>query len=125
MANVLVEFGTQFKREFVHYPQRDKDIIALFVEHLLAKGFDGLEGRNKKSDEVPSDDPNWRIKVQYAQVNHLWHYHIGIPNYDETKPFGDRTSEYVIHYQFIDNIVKIVDYSPHPPLKLPSETYLD
>ncbi|MCK3657431.1 hypothetical protein A4G18_01515 [Pasteurellaceae bacterium Pebbles2] len=124
MANLTVDFGVQFKREFAHFPVRDQDAISDFIEHLLVSGFEELEGRNKKSDEVPHNDPQWRFKVAYAQEHSLWHYHIGIIQYDMTKPFGDRTSEYVVHYQYLDNLVKIVDYSAHPPLNLPSDTYL-
>lgn len=47
-----------------------------------------------------------------------------ILSYDEEKPFGDRTSEYVLHYQRFTEKIKIVDYSAHPPFHLPNENYL-
>lgn len=90
-----------------------------FVAHLKNFGFDSLEGCNKSSDNVPKDDPQWSIKVAYAQKYNLWHYHIGIPNY-ETSTKGDKVSEYILHYIKGDDFVKLVSISYHPPFELPS-----
>lgn len=72
---------------------------------------------------VPKNDPDWLNKVKYAQAYNLWHYHIGIPNYELSEK-GDYTSEYVLHYIKGENFIKIVDLSAHPPLHLPSLDYL-
>lgn len=114
-----------FEKHYQNFPQRDKEQIAKFVVHILSHGFEGLEGRNKQSDDVPFSDPDFVRKVEYAANNHLWHYHIGIIRYDLTKPYGERTSEYILHYQRLGDVVKIVDYSPHPPFQLPTENYLE
>ena len=114
-----------FEKHYQNFPQRDKEYIARFIAHILTQGFSGLEGRNKQSDDVLFSDPDFVKKVEYATNNHLWHYHIGILQYDLTKPYGDRTSEYILHYQRLGEVMKIVDYSPHPPFQLPTENYLE
>jgi len=124
MAKFEIEYGKQFLKEFPNFPSKDQDAIAQFIEHIINFGFFGLEGRNKNSDNVDKDDPHFSQKVKYAQDNALWHYHIGILRYDHNKPFGDRTSEYVLHYQRFSETIKIVDYTAHPPFRLPKEHYL-
>lgn len=122
--NVLL--GKQFAKELLNFPDADRDLIRKFINHVKANGFDGLEGRNKSSDNVPKDDPDFVTKVQLAQRCKLWHYHIGIDEYDYDKPFGDRTSEYVVHYknEHTPGDIKVVDFSPHPPFRPPSAIYL-
>lgn len=124
MNHYKISYGTLFKKEFANFPVADQIAIATFVEHILAVGFEHLEGVNKRSDDVRKDDPYFAQKVKYAQEHHLWHYHIGIKQYDMSKPFGKRTSEYILHYQLLGDTVRIVDYSAHPPFKLPAEDYL-
>ncbi|MDH2927888.1 hypothetical protein [Lonepinella koalarum] len=124
MANLQVEFATQFKHEFKNLPTADKDKITHFVEHILTNGFIGLEGKNKSSNDVNFNDANYVSKIEYARKYRLWHYHIGIIQYDLTKPYGRRTSEYVLHYQRLVNMVRIVDLSAHPPFRLPTKDYL-
>ena len=126
MADVfIVKMGRLFAKYAQNFPERDKRAIKDFIDHIKTKGFSGLEGRNKQSDDVLFSDPDFVKKVEYATNNHLWHYHIGILQYDLTKPYGDRTSEYILHYQRLGEVVKIVDYSPHPPFQLPTENYLE
>lgn len=123
---ITVIYSEQFRKEMVNYPDEDLRLIGRFVLHLNSYGFEGLEGRNKPSDNVPFNDPDYVAKSEYAKEYNLWHYHIGIPHYDKSKPFGDRTSEYVLHYRKVDSTtIKIVDLSSHPPFKLPSKLYLN
>lgn len=124
MNGINVVLGERFAKEFSNFPETDKRLINRFIFHLQNNGFNGLEGINKRSDDVRKDDPLFAQKVQYAQTHHLWHYHIGIPEYNLNKPFGKRTSEYVLHYQLLGSTVRIVDYSSHPPFKLPNIDYL-
>lgn len=72
---------------------------------------------------MPEDDPNWRDKVSQAKRYQLWHYHIGIPNYQQS-PNGYATSEYVLHYMKGVDDITLVYMSPHPPFESPDERYL-
>ena len=118
-----VGFGQIFIDRFDKFPLKDKDKINDFVFHVEEHGFVGLAGRNKSSDNVPKDDPDFLSKVKYAKEYRLWHYHVGIPVYDKAKGFGNYTSEYVLHYRLLENNIVIVDMDFHPPLNLPSEKY--
>ena len=121
-----MDVGVLFAKEVLNFPDDDRKKIKAFIDHLKANGFNGLEGRNKSSDNVPTDDREFVSKVKVALQYKLWHYHIGIDAYDMTKPFGDRTSEYVLHYmnEYTPGEVKIVDFSSHPPFRPPTPPYL-
>lgn len=118
-----VIFGRKFAEYFPNFPQADKEKIVAFVNHIENFGFNGLQGRNKSSDQVPTHNPNWSERVNYAQKYKLWHYHIGIPCYVQSE-HGDYVSEYVLHYIKENNYIMLVDMSPHPPLQLPQPEYL-
>lgn len=122
---VQVGLGLVFAKRLKNYPKEDRMKILSFMHHVQNNGFDGLEGRNKASDDVDKNDPKYITKVRYARKHVLWHYHIGIECYDMTYPFGERTSKYVLHYsrKEIDDI-KIADMDEHPPFVLPAEDYL-
>lgn len=120
MSGLRVDYGKVFSERLPHFPKEDKIKIAQFIAHIKQFGFDGLQGRNKSSDNVPFNHPNWAERVKYAQEHNLWHYHIGIPKYELSEK-GDYTSEYVLHYILGDDFIKIVEMSPHPPLILPNE----
>lgn len=120
---ISVFIGDKLASEMRHFPKEDLAKIHFFIQHVRHYGFDGLPGRNKRSDDVPKDDPQWLAKVRYAQQHHLWHYHIGIPRY-EGDICGDQTSQYILHYIKGDGYIKIVDFTPHPPFALPHPTYL-
>lgn len=120
-----VSFGEIFLQRFKNYPETDRKIIQDFIEHYEEHGFKGLPGRRKSSDDVDKDDRDFVRKVKYALDNKLYHYHIGIPEYDKTNARGDWTSEYIIHYQDISSYeIKILDYDRHPPFYLPKKEYL-
>lgn len=116
-----VVFGETFYQHFKNFPKSDQIKIMQFVDNVETYGLENLTGRNKSSDNVPTDDPNWLTKVRYAQQYKLWHYHIGIPNY-ETATNGEQVSEYILHYQRFDNEIRLVSMSYHPPFELPTET---
>lgn len=118
-----VTLSGDFERKAVNFPKADRLKIAEFIQFVNEYGLIGLVGRNKNSDNVPKDDPNWSKKVAYAQKHRLWHYHIGIPYY-ETANNGDLVSEYILHYQRFDDSVHIVAMSYHPPFELPSENQM-
>lgn len=116
---ISVEYSEHFQKCLKNFPKTDQLKIRDFVEHIKNHGFDGLQGRNKSSDNVPKDDPQWSIKVAYAQKYNLWHYHIGIPTYELSQK-GDKVSEYILHYIKGDDFIKLVSMSYHPPFELPS-----
>jgi len=119
---VDVAFGKFFKKTYVNLPESDKRKIYDFVEHVRHRGMIGLEGRNKNSDAVDKNDPEFLLKVRYAIAHRLWHYHIGILEYDCTRPFGERTSEWILHYMNNHpHLVRIVDMDRHPPFRLPEK----
>lgn len=98
----------------------EKKLIGDFITSLKGSGFRGLPGRNKPSTGVSKNHVD-RVKlIQYALLNGLCHYHIGHKSYNTTKPFGDWTSEFVVHYSNKNPAaVKLVAYGGHPPFKLP------
>lgn len=118
-----VTFSRDFQSKFPNFPKTDKEKILEFVRYVTEQGLTNLQGRNKNSDNVPTNDPNWRQKVAYAQQHKLWHYHIGIPSY-ETASNGEQVSEYILHYQRFDDEIRIVSMSYHPPFELPNEEAL-
>lgn len=56
---VKVLLGKLFAQAYVNFPESDRRKIMLFIQHLSTYGFHGLVGRNKSSDNVHPDDPNW------------------------------------------------------------------
>ncbi|WP_447765810.1 hypothetical protein [Enterobacter asburiae] len=123
---MIVQIGKLFGKEVLNFPVDDQTKIFSFIKYVQQNGLNGLEGRNKNSENVPTDDPDFVSKVKTAQTHKLWHYHIGIVDYDMTKRFGDRTSEYILHYknELIAGEIKVVDFSSHPPFRPPSTPYL-
>lgn len=116
--------GSIFAQYFLNFPRKDQEQIRAFVKHVEQYGLHNLKGRNKSSDNVPRHHSNWSERVAYAQKHKLWHYHIGIPNY-EISSNGDYVSEYILHYIREENEIKLVSLSYHPPFELPSEQYLN
>lgn len=115
-----VTLSEDFGKKLVNFPKKDKEKIFAFIAHLENFGFEGLTGRNKSSDNVPTNHPNWLERVKYAQKHALWHYHIGIPHY-ETAKNSEQVSEYILHYIRGENAIKLVTLSYHPPFELPTE----
>ncbi|MFB2538231.1 MULTISPECIES: hypothetical protein [unclassified Acinetobacter] len=118
-----VSTSNDFKHKFPNYPKADKEKILAFINHVKQHCLDGLQGRNKASDNVPFDHPNWSERVAFAQKYHLWHYHIGIPNYT-TASNGEQVSQYILHYMRLENEIRIIALSDHPPFALPTEKEL-
>ncbi|EPV0699026.1 MULTISPECIES: hypothetical protein [Klebsiella] len=100
-------------------------LIGIFIFQFSNNGFSALPGRNKASTGVSKKHVN-RIKlIQYAIKNNLWHYHVGHIKYNQAKSFGDWTSEYVVHYQKLNNnSIRLVSYSKHPPFIMPKPSTL-
>lgn len=121
-----VSYGVEFARILVHLGKVDREKVRVFEEHVIQHGLAGLPGRNKNSNSVSTKDHNFVELVKFAQQYNLWHYHIGIPKYDTAVP-GDQTSEYIIHYQLLDDEVHLVDFDSHSkknPFKFPKPEHL-
>ncbi|MCY1281237.1 hypothetical protein D9M69_527660 [compost metagenome] len=119
---LTVELSDYFKSIFTNFPHSDKEKIAGFIKHCQTHGFDGLPGKLKRSTDVPGQDPEYHVKVQFARENYLWHYHIGIPTYERLNPLSNvLTSRYVLHFQRFpgDKVIRILDLDDHDPMTLP------
>ncbi|MGQ1580413.1 hypothetical protein ACT42A_19050 (plasmid) [Acinetobacter baumannii] len=110
---------------FYKFDVNDVNKVAKFTFHIEEKGFLDLEGRNKKSNNPPKNDPDFVKKSQLAIEYKLFHYHIGIPFYTES-PSGDLTSDYVLQYSYDqqNGYVDIINVEYHP-LVLPSKEDLE
>jgi hypothetical protein len=110
------------------YPNElpDQIKIATVISKYLESGWEGdLKGKNHSSDNVPPEDVNWLEKVKYAQKHNLWHYHVGIPFYENSE-YGYLTSYYVLHYQKLtETHIKLIDLDTHSPMGLPKESYME
>ncbi|NMT51012.1 hypothetical protein, partial [Vibrio parahaemolyticus] len=89
-----------FAKDFENFPTKDQDKILdfldIFEEYGLAD-FTKYEGKitpSWKGESISSED------YQYAKDNHLWHYHIGIPDFVERHDTY-KTSDWVLHFQWI------------------------
>lgn len=112
-----VDFLPKFLKKMDNLDTKSQDAIADFVEYVEQHGLKGLQGRNKSSAPINPRTKKQRANFAYAQKHCLWHYHIGIPCY--VGEFGDKTSEYVLHYQRFNDEIVLVDLLPHPPFALP------
>ncbi|OOS24452.1 hypothetical protein B0681_07125 [Moraxella porci DSM 25326] len=111
-----------FAKHLQNFPKADRQKILAFINHVEQFGLNNLAGRNKSSDNAPTNHPSWLNYVNYAKMHRLWHYHIGIPDYQGE--LGDLTSEYILHYIRNEDEIILVDLSSHPPFALPLPHYL-
>ena len=103
-----VEFGKLFAIEFENYPKDQQDAIIKFIEVFLKSGltdFTHFEGKIAPSWKgLQNNHPHYNFAKKY----NLWHYHIGIPDYQKSQ-YGDYlTSDYIVHFMLQDNRMKIV-----------------
>ncbi|EAW3717065.1 hypothetical protein FES05_14680 [Salmonella enterica] len=110
-----ISFSKHFRRIFSGLPATEQHKIANFISHVKKNAWENLEGRNKKSDDINPASPDYWEKIAFVNQFNLWHYHIGIKQYNLSKKYGDRTSRFVLHYMRKPEQVKIVDMSEHPP----------
>ncbi|MEC3939352.1 hypothetical protein [Leclercia adecarboxylata] len=123
MANgsVNVSVTEHFKARYKTFPPSSRKKISTFIQKVMESGFTNLEGRNKFSDDVSTDDPDFIAKVRFVHEHCLWHYHVGIHEYEPSTPYGDRTSMFVLHYKRHDPAnISVNHLSPHPPFTLPT-----
>ncbi len=114
MTDFTWSFKTKLQLEFENFPADQQDKILLFAstyeEHGLAD-FTRYEGKLSPSwATLPDTDPNHA----YAQLNALWHYHVGIPEYKVVHG-KYKTSDMVLHFQWPDKgtHISLVDVYYH------------
>lgn len=101
------------------------DKVYNFVKHVTDNGLTGLEGRNKDSANVPLNANDYALRVSKAVAKKWWHYHIGINVYEAHKSFGDKTSEYVLHYSnYSPYYIRLGKLDYHPPFIIPNDDWL-
>lgn len=102
------EFGKLFLEEYKNYPKDQQNAVALFIKTFLTYGlndFSKFEGKVACSWKGLSDN---HPHFTFAKDNSLWHYHIGIPDYQQSPYFEYKTSDYVLHFMLLCNRTKIV-----------------
>lgn len=121
-----VEFSVHFDRLYRGLPAFDQDRVDDFTEHFESYGLTGLPGKIAPSWKVPGEDPQYYEKVAFAQEHNLWHYHIGVPEYQLSVSGKYSTSDWVVHFQrgFGDISIRLVDYDFHSPMTLPAADLL-
>ncbi|WP_138726254.1 hypothetical protein [Pseudomonas sp. FSL W5-0203] len=124
-AGHVVDLSILFSRIYLTVAANDGEILDRFINHAQTHGLENLPGRLKPSWDVHRDDPFFLKKVEYARHWDLWHYHVGMPYFDETNGHGDFTSEWVLHLRRLPcgTRTQIVDWDKHPPFELPKEKY--
>ncbi len=126
-TNYRASFGVQFQKEFVNYPLDQKKAVYEFVQTYQEHGlgnFSRFQGKIAASwrNATPEDEA-------YAREHNLWHYHVGLPIYEQS-PYGDyMTSDWLLHFKWDSNEhIILVDIFQHSQSSgkfyLPSPTYL-
>jgi len=124
-----VKFRRQFAIEFQYYPNFQQDKILDFVEIFEQWGLSDFSKYNGKISPSWSGLEKTETNYDYAKNNNLWHYHIGIPKYQQLHP-KYQTSDIVLHFQWHNkgNIIYLVDIYSHykndGSFYLPSPRYL-
>jgi hypothetical protein len=124
-----IGFKKQFAIEYDRYPSDQKEKILDFILLYKTKGLSDFSAYEGKIS------PSWRglqptdHAYIFAKGNSLWHYHIGIPRYESNHP-KYKTSDWVLHFQWIDQglHIDLVDvcyhYKASGEFYLPPESYL-
>jgi mRNA-degrading endonuclease RelE of RelBE toxin-antitoxin system len=124
-----VKFRKQFAIEFQYYPDFQQDKILDFVETFEQHGLSDFSKYTGKISQSWSNLQPSNSDYRYAQKNHLWHYHIGIPKYEQLHS-KYKTSDVVLHFQWHNkgNTICLVDIYSHYKIDgsfyLPSPDYL-
>jgi hypothetical protein len=119
-----VIFSSSFELEYDSISAEEQDKVDDFREHVQKYGLTGLVGRNKKSDDIPTGN-NQDALIKYVQDNKIWHYHIGLPEYNKSKGIGRYVSDVILFYRRFPDSIKIIKLASHSPFKLPTEETLE
>ncbi|TXR52051.1 hypothetical protein [Reinekea thalattae] len=129
MDDFEVLFSSKFTTEFECFPIDQQEKILSFAKTFQDNGlsdFSIYEGKVTPSWKGGTiSDKNY----QYALDNDLWHYHVGIPEYEKIHD-KYKTSDWLLHFQWPNrgNEICLVDlyshYTSGGEFYLPPETYL-
>lgn len=125
------EFGKQFAVEFTRYPPEQQDRILDFIDIYQKFGlsdFSKFQGKIKYSwSGIDKLDPVY----DFTYSNSLWHYHVGIPDYQKSRNNQYLTSDMILHFQWKNHSthIRILDITWHYKATgefwLPGDNYLD
>ncbi|WP_338558098.1 hypothetical protein [Acinetobacter sp. KS-LM10] len=124
------EFGKQFAIEFKIYPNDQQDKIIDFIEIYTQYGLSDFSKFPGKISPSWKGTPDLKTYT-YAKSNHLWHYHLGLPEYIKSRYFEFFTSDWVLHFQWKspETHIVIVDilfhYKADGEFHLPTQKYLE
>lgn len=110
----IVQFNEQFAVEFVNYPATQQNAVMTFAQTFQLHGlsdFTRYQGKISPSwAGLAQSDPNYN----YTKSNALWHYHIGIPNY-QVRHNKYMTSDVVLHFEWPNqgSEISLVDTYDH------------
>lgn len=112
----VVHWGKLFAQEYANLPleQQEKvdDFIDLFERHGINGYLREYPGKMVNSwDPVPTSDKQY----YHARSNHLWHYHIGLPEYKQRGQAPYMTSRDLLHFSWPHkkNEIVLVCLAPH------------
>lgn len=92
-------FSGQFATEFSRFPSDQQQKVIDFTTIYQSAGLsDFTKYPGKIAPSWSSLAPTDPVYV-YAQSNHLWHYHVGIPHYNQVHP-KYQTSDWLLHFQW-------------------------
>ena len=124
----LWSFSDLFAKEFSGLPQSDQDKILDFTDIYEEYGleeFSVYEGKIAPSWSGGADAE----ALRYARSNHLWHYHVGVPEYRQFHT-AYKTSDWLLHFTWPHrgSHILLVDlyshYTSAGDFYLPPESYL-
>lgn len=97
-----VAYKAKFAGEFANLKQDQQDKVLDFTDCVEKHG---LSDFSKFPGKIT---PSWKgvhessPEYAYAYDNSLWHYHVGLPNYKQSISGKYLTSDWVLHFQWID-----------------------
>jgi len=133
----IVDFSVTFNLYYSsRYSDTTVDKIDDFIEHFELYGLFGNPAKGEPA-WVGKVSPSWNLPasyvgedkehiISYAKQNKLWHAHIGDPEFTVTHHGKYQTSDWVIHFQKInDNHIKLLELGYHNPMSLPTKEIID
>jgi len=124
-------FKAKFADEFKRLPAAEQDKVIEFTDLYEAHGladfskYPGKITQSWKGLDPAGDD------YKFTYNNCLWHYHIGLPKYNQSVSGKYLTSDWVLHFQWMykGSHIALVDLYQHVGYNgkfwLPKPEYLE